>query len=301
METKIIQKFKGEINGVEFSNEYIYRTVEYVGNAIEEKFGLLSQNFIKDLRGTIETVSLKYESFDFSVLENSILESLENAKFSKELFINYDGLQWKMEEINKNLMKGKYQFKEEEKYFFLKKYNLFREKVLYELPIDIKELEKRENLTLCYTNDTGTKYDIEIIYDINAQKEIITSSSEFLEVEREIPRNFQEMGKILEKSSLDSLLDSKHTGISYEVLDSLEKLKQKKEDKKLQEELKKLDYKLTFNQELQNKGRIHMEDLMLKSLEQASEAERDNETIAIEKIERKIPKKSKEKNDKQRE
>ena len=50
----------------------------------------------------------------------------------------------------------------------------------------------------------------------------------------------------------------------------------------MQEELKKLDYKVIFNQELQNKGGIPMEDLMLKSLEQASEAERDNETFVLE-------------------
>lgn len=50
----------------------------------------------------------------------------------------------------------------------------------------------------------------------------------------------------------------------------------------MQEELKKLDYKVIFNKELQNKGGIHMEDLMLKSLEQASEAERDNETFVLE-------------------
>lgn len=58
----------------------------------------------------------------------------------------------------------------------------------------------------------------------------------------------------------------------------------------MQEELKKLDYKLTFNQELQNKGGIHMEDLMLKSLEQASEAERDNETFVLKYLKEKTEK-----------
>ena len=39
MESKIIQDFEGEINGIRFYNQYIFNTTEYLAEEIEKKFG----------------------------------------------------------------------------------------------------------------------------------------------------------------------------------------------------------------------------------------------------------------------
>ncbi|WP_338949471.1 hypothetical protein KSU05_07145 [Fusobacterium nucleatum] len=111
MKAKVIQEFKGEINSVEFTNEQIYRTSEYLIENIENKFGETSKDFVEDLKNSIERAAYKYDTFDFKVFEESIIDSLNEAKTAKELKINYGGIDWKMELINKNLRENKYIFK----------------------------------------------------------------------------------------------------------------------------------------------------------------------------------------------
>lgn len=111
MKAKVIQEFKGEINGIEFTNEQIYRTSEYLIENIENKFGETSKDFIEDLKSSIERAAYKYDTFDFKVFEESVIDSLNEAKTAKELKINYGGIDWKMELINKNLRENKYIFK----------------------------------------------------------------------------------------------------------------------------------------------------------------------------------------------
>lgn len=124
MRAKIIQEFKGEINDVKFTNEQVYRTSEYLIENIENKFGEVSKNFVEDLKNTIESAAYKYDTFDFKIFEESVINSLNVAKIAKELKINYEGIDWKMESINKNLRENKYIFKiekEKEKYFWKNK------------------------------------------------------------------------------------------------------------------------------------------------------------------------------------
>ena len=111
MRAKIIQEFKGEINDVKFINEQVYRTSEYLIENIENKFGEVSKNFVEDLKNTIEIAAYKSDTFDFKVFEESVINSLNEAKIAKELKINYGGIDWKMELINKNLRENKYIFK----------------------------------------------------------------------------------------------------------------------------------------------------------------------------------------------
>lgn len=111
MRAKIIQEFKGEINDVKFTNEQVYRTSEYLIENIENKFGEVSKNFVEDLKNTIKIAAYKYDTFDFKVFEESVINSLNEARIAKELKINYEGIDWKMELINKNLRENKYIFK----------------------------------------------------------------------------------------------------------------------------------------------------------------------------------------------
>lgn len=110
MESKIITKFKGEINGVEFDDAQIYQTADYLLEQMEGKFGKIPQEFIKDLRDTIDRVRDKYEDFNMATFERSVSESIDLSKSVKELLINYDGETWKMEDINKKLMRNQYNF-----------------------------------------------------------------------------------------------------------------------------------------------------------------------------------------------
>lgn len=73
MEAEILQFFKGKINGVEFDDEKIFRTVEYLGQKIEDKFGKFSDTFIEDLRNSIDEASRKYDTFAFDEFENSVM------------------------------------------------------------------------------------------------------------------------------------------------------------------------------------------------------------------------------------
>lgn len=112
MKSEIIQHFKGKINDVEFNDERMFHTMEFLLENIENKFGNLSKDFIKDLKANLENASEKYDGFSFNVLENSIMNSLNSSDKFEDLSINYDGSEWKLDEINKNIKSGKYSSKE---------------------------------------------------------------------------------------------------------------------------------------------------------------------------------------------
>lgn len=110
MVSKVIQEFKGEIDGVEFSDENLFKTCEYLLEKIEEKFGILSNEFIKDFRDSTYTAYIKHDYFSYADYENEITDNIEKANSIKKLKITYYGLDWKFEYINENLRNGKYIF-----------------------------------------------------------------------------------------------------------------------------------------------------------------------------------------------
>lgn len=108
MEAEILQSFKGKINGVEFDDEKIFRAVEYLGQEIEDKFGKFSDNFIEDLRNSIDEASRKYDVFAFDEFENSVIKNLENSDTIKEFKVDYNGFDWKFERLNENIKNENY-------------------------------------------------------------------------------------------------------------------------------------------------------------------------------------------------
>ncbi|MDD7411023.1 hypothetical protein [Fusobacterium gastrosuis] len=109
MESKVIQEFIGEINGFKINDKNIYNAVEYLGEAIENKFGkVFNKEFIPALASTIERMEDKYSEFSFRELENSFSNSIEKAKKFKEIKFEYYGSDWKIETLNKELSEGKY-------------------------------------------------------------------------------------------------------------------------------------------------------------------------------------------------
>lgn len=104
MDSKVIQEFKGIINGVEFDNKEVYASVEYILEYINEKFGeLYNYTFIEDMRDSINRMYLKYDEFSFSILENSFIKSIDVAEEFETIKFTYDGLDWKIENLNKKL------------------------------------------------------------------------------------------------------------------------------------------------------------------------------------------------------
>lgn len=110
MKSKIIQEFKGEIEGVVFSEKNVYSSCEFILEKIEEKFGeIYNKEFVSDLKNTIERMEVKYDEFSYSVLENDFYESIEEAKAFNKIKFSYYGSDWKIEELNKNIKENIYE------------------------------------------------------------------------------------------------------------------------------------------------------------------------------------------------
>lgn len=115
MKIEVLQYFKGKINDVEFNNEQMFNTTEYLIENIENKFGEVSKEFVKDLKENIEYAGEKYDGFSYNILEESIINSINSSDKFEDLFINYDGDNWKLNDINEKIRSGKYNFSKEEK------------------------------------------------------------------------------------------------------------------------------------------------------------------------------------------
>lgn len=114
MENKIIQEFKGEINGVVFDDKSIYYASQFVLEKIEDKFGeVYNKEFIKDLRDTVETMEYKYDEFSFAILEDDFYEAIKKAKSFQDIEFSYYGSDWKIESLNENIKDNKYEISNE--------------------------------------------------------------------------------------------------------------------------------------------------------------------------------------------
>lgn len=107
MESKVIQAFKGEINGVEITNQDIYWEVDYILGDIESVLNIeLPTSFIKDF---IEAYTELYNSVDTEYLydfKSEMIYSYErDIKDIKELNFNlaYGYKTDKLDEINEKI------------------------------------------------------------------------------------------------------------------------------------------------------------------------------------------------------
>ena len=82
----------------------------FLGGKEYESKSYLMNKYIEQV-SIFERAAYKYDTFDFKVFEESVIDSLNEAKTAKELKVNYGGIDWKMELINKNLRENKYIFK----------------------------------------------------------------------------------------------------------------------------------------------------------------------------------------------
>ena len=104
MESKVIQQFLGEIDGVEFDKENVYYSSEHILSKIEEKFGsVYNKEFVEELRDTINTLNLKYDEFSFDTLENDFSNCIDEANEFKNIKFTYYGDDWKIEMLNEGI------------------------------------------------------------------------------------------------------------------------------------------------------------------------------------------------------
>ena len=121
MEAKVLHKFSGEINGVEFDDEDIYYSSKFILEQIENKFGeCYSNEFVKELRDTVDTVYLAYNKFSlyndnefsFAYLEENFTDSIEKAEKFNDIMFLYGGRDWQIESLNEKIAEGAFEKKE---------------------------------------------------------------------------------------------------------------------------------------------------------------------------------------------
>lgn len=106
MEAKILHKFSGEINGVEFDDKDIYCSSKFILEKVEEKFGeCYSNEFVKEFRDTVNNIYLKYNEFKFSFeyLEKYFVNSIEKAEKFSDIKFQYEWGDYQIESLNKKI------------------------------------------------------------------------------------------------------------------------------------------------------------------------------------------------------
>ena len=110
-----------EINGVESDNEDIYYSSKFILEQIENKFGeCYSNEFVKELRDTVDTVYLAYNKFSlyndnefsFAYLEEDFTNFIEKAEKFNDIMFLYGGRDWQIESLNEKIAEGAFEKKE---------------------------------------------------------------------------------------------------------------------------------------------------------------------------------------------
>ena len=107
MKSEVVQGFKGKINGIEFNDEGNYYSSEFILEQIEDKFGECYTNeFVKELRDTIDSMYRMYKRFSFANLEENFSCSIEKAGKFNELEFLYENGNWQIEKLNEKIAEG---------------------------------------------------------------------------------------------------------------------------------------------------------------------------------------------------
>ena len=113
METKILHKFSGEIDGVKFDDENNFYSSKFILEQVEDKFGeCYSSEFVKELRDTVNNMYLKYNEFSYAYLEEDFFDSIGKAEKFGDIKFLYGGGEWQIEGLNKKIAEGAFEKKE---------------------------------------------------------------------------------------------------------------------------------------------------------------------------------------------
>lgn len=90
MQSKILQEFRSEINGILFNDEMTYITTKDILDKIKEKFGeIYTDEFITELTYAIEEIPIKSDRISYSELEWDIINSIEEANEFEDIHFEY--------------------------------------------------------------------------------------------------------------------------------------------------------------------------------------------------------------------
>lgn len=109
METKIIQSFKGFINGVEIDDQARFNMLEYLlGEIIVVAGGeVFNTSFIKDLDYLIDDLYLNTEN-SYGDIEKTLLENIQEANRFEDIVFENLYLEDYFQEINQRIRDGYY-------------------------------------------------------------------------------------------------------------------------------------------------------------------------------------------------
>lgn len=118
--TKTEQTFKGEINGVTFTHQQLFDTVEFLLKYMEKHFSeelnlkpeeiQFETDFVEDLKLTIKDVWYKYDDISLGEIEVEFRDCITAANDFYDLQFDISGETWKIEELNQQLKECAYTF-----------------------------------------------------------------------------------------------------------------------------------------------------------------------------------------------
>lgn len=109
METYIKQQFEGYINGILFTKESLFSSIEHILEEIEYEFGEIYNNkFIQALATRLEDTYYYADHYTFELLEQELTRDISKAdKFEEIKFNSFEGY-CETNDFYNNLIKGHY-------------------------------------------------------------------------------------------------------------------------------------------------------------------------------------------------
>ena len=111
MQSTIVQKFIGDINGVKINDEKLFYSAEFLLDALESKFisnaeEINNPEFIKDFTKELGNTYFSLDDVSFSEIEDELEQNINNAKNFNNLEFKVFDIEW--DEINQKIQAGDY-------------------------------------------------------------------------------------------------------------------------------------------------------------------------------------------------
>lgn len=115
-----ISRFEGTINGVLFTHQQLFNTVEHLLEDMVDHFtdelGINIDNlqfeddFIKDLKSTVEDMVQRYDDLSLSQIESEFRSCIDEADSVNDIQFSVFNTTWRIEDLNQKLASGVYTF-----------------------------------------------------------------------------------------------------------------------------------------------------------------------------------------------
>ena len=113
-------RFEGTINGVLFTHQQLFNTVEHLLEHMVAHFtdelGINIDNlqfeddFIKDLKSTVEDVVQRYDHISLGQIESEFKSCIDETDSVNDIQFSVFNATWRIEDLNQKLASGVYTF-----------------------------------------------------------------------------------------------------------------------------------------------------------------------------------------------